>query len=552
MKFKQFTKFKSNQFFFILRSRLLIFFILFSINLFSQNLIFNGGFEDGPINSPITHSQVDLLDNWIDALQINIEGAALHSPDWCKTGDGFFNVITNGTPEIPYLGESFIGMAKCELIQQDLSQNLNPGNSYYLTFMVKTLDHAVGTNGAGCCGSYDWGWELSTGTTTPAEFQVLSSPSSINYIPNPGTFHPDYCNFVESSTLLTSTQINYSSLNYWRRIEMNFQVPMNGLTHDWIIFQLTNAEDDPDHSYILIDEMDLYDCSNLPDPFQERIFCAYEETCLQLGTFVSQITSVASSSNLHVTMNPSSCRGDLSVIAITSDISTGLIRVCYDTDCGTNECRTISVNLNGIANGIFEDDYFRACEEFAIIESIPSGVTIQSIECVSNPGCENFHYLDIDIDIENAIIEGFPYIEGEYAFHYYYTIPCSEEVFVDGFALHIDGCEGGEKLVKNTKMGIQQKVLKKKKNPEKRKSIDIIPNPADDNILVSYNLANDRVNELNIYNINGQMVRNINYQCDVKDGQFMQNINLSNLATGTYVIALHTEKGVEIRRFIKS
>ena len=74
--------------------------------------------------------------------------------------------------------------------------------------------------------------------------------------------------------------------------------------------------------------------------------------------------------------------------------------------------------------------------------------------------------------------------------------------------------------------------------------IDIYPNPAKDEIRIS---SNERIEEVTIYNINGQR-STVNGQQTSSTGM---TINIANLNSGIYIIKINTEKENIVKRFIK-
>ena len=72
-------------------------------------------------------------------------------------------------------------------------------------------------------------------------------------------------------------------------------------------------------------------------------------------------------------------------------------------------------------------------------------------------------------------------------------------------------------------------------------NIAVYPNPATDNITIE----SEQPAVIEITNIQGQLIKTF-ATTDNKT-----NINVSALASGVYVVEVKTEKGVEVKKFIK-
>lgn len=73
-------------------------------------------------------------------------------------------------------------------------------------------------------------------------------------------------------------------------------------------------------------------------------------------------------------------------------------------------------------------------------------------------------------------------------------------------------------------------------------NIQVYPNPAVDR----WTIASDAtINQLDLYDTMGRMVRSI----EVKDG--LVTLDASALASGTYLLRIHTEDGIQLRQLIK-
>ena len=72
----------------------------------------------------------------------------------------------------------------------------------------------------------------------------------------------------------------------------------------------------------------------------------------------------------------------------------------------------------------------------------------------------------------------------------------------------------------------------------------IYPNPAKDEIYIS---SNERIEEVTVYNVNGQQTIAISQQLSANSC----TINIANLNSGIYIVKINTEKGNIVKRFIK-
>ena len=113
-----------------------------------------------------------------------------------------------------------------------------------------------------------------------------------------------------------------------------------------------------------------------------------------------------------------------------------------------------------------------------------------------------------------------------------------DEVLVEVVALY----ENGKKSVGVTmsaKLEDNESVAE-----ETESSIQLYPNPASNDIHIS---SNERIEEVRIYNINGQQTIAISQQLSANSC----TINIANLNSGIYIVKINTEKGNIVKRFIK-
>jgi hypothetical protein len=131
-------------------------------------------------------------------------------------------------------------------------------------------------------------------------------------------------------------------------------------------------------------------------------------------------------------------------------------------------------------------------------------------------------------DVEVANITGTTYVDEDLAYNteYCYTVTSM------GASSESDPSEEactktlGESLAENTS------------------SFNIFPNPATDNLSIE---ANEKITEVNIYNIIGVNV--YNELCTMDNLQL--DINISDFNSGVYFVKVKTGNGETVKRFIK-
>jgi hypothetical protein len=78
--------------------------------------------------------------------------------------------------------------------------------------------------------------------------------------------------------------------------------------------------------------------------------------------------------------------------------------------------------------------------------------------------------------------------------------------------------------------------------------LTLSPNPSPDEILISTNLAKPGPVKMEVISSKGVKVMAREFLADVST--FNQKIDLKDLATGTYIVRLHTENGIVVKRFV--
>jgi len=241
----------------------LIIFLVFSLMasqiILSQNLLYNGGFEDGDhygdnlYCSMITNNR---LDNWeTDCKVCDNSHAGLtsfyypHSPDW------FDKTITYCFGNPPYEGNRMIGMAEYELIEQSFDANFAKNDILYCKFQLKRV--AVSPHGI-------------TNNFSGMKMNIYLAKEKIKYKSDDDI--SDYCehkDFLNSQSLFLakSIDLNDMSLGYsdWNKISFFFEAP--DPSYNWFAIEIVRTNGTCDHdtwSYVLLDDVQLMHYCNHP------------------------------------------------------------------------------------------------------------------------------------------------------------------------------------------------------------------------------------------------------------------------------------------------
>lgn len=78
---------------------------------------------------------------------------------------------------------------------------------------------------------------------------------------------------------------------------------------------------------------------------------------------------------------------------------------------------------------------------------------------------------------------------------------------------------------------------------------DAYPNPAKDEIMIDFEIDRKATVSIEIYSIDGQLVRQI-HQKDLPAGKYQERISTSELAAGTYLYGITTDKGRLMNKFV--
>ncbi len=77
---------------------------------------------------------------------------------------------------------------------------------------------------------------------------------------------------------------------------------------------------------------------------------------------------------------------------------------------------------------------------------------------------------------------------------------------------------------------------------------DAFPNPTNGQLTISYDLEESAAIQIEIYNLTGQVIRQINKNT-LPAGQYQEQIGTNNLATGTYFYGIRTDSGRLMQKF---
>ena len=93
------------------------------------------------------------------------------------------------------------------------------------------------------------------------------------------------------------------------------------------------------------------------------------------------------------------------------------------------------------------------------------------------------------------------------------------------------------------------KMGRKGKNSLKNSSeLQISPNPANSSMEIQYSLKTDSYVKIAIYDLAGKMVKSLANDNDVKQGQYILQVDLSDIASGMYIVQLNVNGKMEIKK----
>lgn len=288
---------------FLKYSLLLVLFTANNILFAQQDLIHNAGFEDtDDISKPTQLAEVEFLEVWIDDILDLQEGTCdgipvsrsnVHSPDWYfNVGGNIYMQEDNGNGMKPingHTGSGYIGMASCELIQQQFFDNNQfiEGKEYTLSMYIRipaTSNQPFPVGGA------------AFSTYGSALLKVSVNQDKINY----STGANNECNFCKEEFCdkrildqqpveIMSLEVNKTNFppSQWHKVSATFSAPVPASPlpkNDWITIELqrTSAEC---ALYVLIDDVSLecgceVECSRTDgcmQPFVTGVHCGYLE-----------------------------------------------------------------------------------------------------------------------------------------------------------------------------------------------------------------------------------------------------------------------------------
>ena len=81
--------------------------------------------------------------------------------------------------------------------------------------------------------------------------------------------------------------------------------------------------------------------------------------------------------------------------------------------------------------------------------------------------------------------------------------------------------------------------------------MSVAPNPFQGNILINLNLERAALVRLDLFDLTGKQIRSVLENTRLSQGQYSQEVDLSNLPKGTYLIRGATDDGVFVERVVK-
>ena len=80
-------------------------------------------------------------------------------------------------------------------------------------------------------------------------------------------------------------------------------------------------------------------------------------------------------------------------------------------------------------------------------------------------------------------------------------------------------------------------------------ALALYPNPAKDNLVVSFNLSDNGHVQIEVLDVMGKRVISQDFD-NLSSGQNQQEINVANLSNGNYSLVVKTSQSVELQQFV--
>jgi hypothetical protein len=288
-------------------------FYILNINDNLAQIICNSSFElPTPGTFPNDESQVEELNCWLDRKEINSSGnEAFHSPDWYYVDNYYVVEDINGNGQYsPIYGNNnsngYIGMLKCEMVQQRMLQPLQKNKKYYLEFYIRFISQPF--NNVEPLLNKNFPNDL-------ASIMFIFSKTRLEY-DNPLISCSDIeCQNIKRGVKkrqlvemnnLSSTQHNYG---LWHKKSIIFTSDDD---YDWINFQLSHLETEGVcETYLLFDDIHIEEikcthCSNC-----SNVDGDINITCNQINTGSAPLTFYGLSNVKSVELSVFSLGGSL-------------------------------------------------------------------------------------------------------------------------------------------------------------------------------------------------------------------------------------------------
>lgn len=525
----------------------------------NDNLLMNGGFEDGNVDSQENpaYNFKHNISVWESRTRIFRDKSTWHSPDW-------FSYYNNQTS---HSGDGYVRFSDYELIQQKLDNALIIGNSYKMSFFFYN--------------------EEMESSDSPSTLKVFCSKQKMKYknefvfsIFNPDDYlcNPNYMSY-RSNDYSVVKEVNLQNYPSREWIEVSFLFEVESDNYDWIAFDLNNNVDwegvyTSCHitQYLRLDDIEL----------TEHPYCNWEEEpCSPTdgpidASFPFQVTN---HSSIMVTgLDNVYSATDIKIYNLQSQFIHGLgDRYCI------NGIDTIVWNDPNIAPGyyvwrmnlendcgsytywrgfIYYDNSFSSANIFPICNNsiqtpIPCCESEPDIyienETIEGPGELSFHAIN-KIEVDNTTVEantenlemkagneirlkpGTHIHQGAYA--HFYIEPCAttntHEALLPESTYSIPFAE-----VQNEKTENELVVDK----------FSIYPNPFSSklHLSISYDYGSQIICE--IYDLNGVLVFNETFNC--RFSHCLETISTAHLKSGMYIVKLTGSDDIKSFKIIK-
>jgi hypothetical protein len=83
-----------------------------------------------------------------------------------------------------------------------------------------------------------------------------------------------------------------------------------------------------------------------------------------------------------------------------------------------------------------------------------------------------------------------------------------------------------------------------------KEKMDVYPNPATNNVMLSFVPANRGISKMTLLTVDGKRVMEVNYGVSEAGKNYVKNIDVSKLVGGVYMIQLNTGDKTTIKKII--